>query len=302
MIASIGAAAYAAPAANNGVKPAQTTQLNNTTNKVGLGLTLDQLQQKKGKGKIEYSGKKATQIIYKEKWFNQKNPVTTQYILDANNKVNQVTIVFENTVAKQLTPSISKELGKAYEPKLDKSAPSDYTADWKTNGAHYILQGYGKLSEMYITALPAPKATTNKPAQTTQLNKTTNKVGLGLTLDQLQQKKGKGKIEYSGKKATQIIYKEKWFNQKNPVTTQYILDANNKVNQVTIVFENTVAKQLTPSISKELGKAYEPKLDKSAPSDYTAHWKTNGAFYVLQGYGKLSEMYITALPAPKASK
>ncbi|MDR0269714.1 hypothetical protein [Paenibacillus sp.] len=161
MIANMGAAAYAAPAANNGVKPAQTTtQLNNnyTTNKVGLGLTLNQLQQSKGKGKIEYTSKKATQIEYKEKWFNLKNPVTTQYILDDNNKVIQVTLVFDNTVAKQLTPSISKELGKAYEPVIDKSSPSDYTAHWKANGVSFILQGYGKLSEIYITSIPAPKA------------------------------------------------------------------------------------------------------------------------------------------------
>ncbi|MCU6340238.1 hypothetical protein KW823_27390, partial [Enterobacter quasiroggenkampii] len=85
MIANMGAAAYAAPPAGKAITPTQTTAtpLNNTytTNKVGLGLTLKQLQQSKGKGKIEYTGKKATMIEYKEKWFNLKQPVTAQYML-----------------------------------------------------------------------------------------------------------------------------------------------------------------------------------------------------------------------------
>jgi len=162
MIANMGAAAYAAPAAGKAVTPTQTTAtpLNNkyTTNKVGLDLTLKQLQQTKGKGKIEYSGKKATMIEYKEKWFNLKQPVTAQYMLDDNQKVFQVTLVFDNKMAKQLTPQISKELGTASEPVLDKSAPSDYAANWKTNGVLFDLQGFGKLSEMYISAIPTPKA------------------------------------------------------------------------------------------------------------------------------------------------
>jgi len=162
MIANMGAAAYAAPAAGKAVTPTQTTAtpLNNTytTNKVGLDLTLKQLQQTKGKGKIEYSGKKATMIEYKEKWFNLKQPVTAQYMLDDNQKVFQVTLVFDNEMAKQLTPQISKELGTASEPVLDKSAPSDYAANWKTNGVLFDLQGFGKLSKMYISAIPTPKA------------------------------------------------------------------------------------------------------------------------------------------------
>lgn len=167
MIANMGAAAYAAPApaAGKETKPTTTTQtttlLNNkyTANKVGIGLTLKQLQQSKGKGKIEYTGKKATMIEYKEKWFNLKNPVNAQYMLNDNNEVFQVTLVFDNEMAKQLTPQISKELGKASEPVLDKSAPSDYAAHWKNEGVFFDLQGFGKLSEMYISAIPTPKAT-----------------------------------------------------------------------------------------------------------------------------------------------
>ncbi|MBG9795219.1 hypothetical protein ABD76_23265 [Paenibacillus dendritiformis] len=60
--------------------------------------------------------------------------------------------------------------------------------------------------------------------------------------------------------------------------------------------------QLTPLISKELGKANEPVLDKKAPSDYAANWMKNGIRYDLQGFGKLSEMYISAPAVPQAEK
>lgn len=124
---------------------------------MALNVSYATLAAEKGEGKKVYArnaeGEFLSCVEYQERWFGMDAPIKTEYlVLFQKDTIHQLTLYFEPKPQREaLIKRISQYLGEPEQGPCEPGAPSEYAANWISDGVRYDLQDYGDYAEMYVS-------------------------------------------------------------------------------------------------------------------------------------------------------